>query len=112
MEVKYTKELAWKDHNIDLDAVNVWAKANCGEQYCGASADSAFKMHFMEEPSQEIKDAIDELWEDLDDEEHEMCASYKSKEERAEEVAAKKASGKAKLIALGLTEDEAAALVG
>jgi hypothetical protein len=56
--------------------------------------------------------AIDVKWEELDDEDHEMCASYKSQEARKADVEAKAASGKAKLKILGLSDEEIAALMG
>lgn len=111
--IKFSKELEWKDHTIDLEAFEAWAKANCGEEYCGNSADSKLRLHFSEEPSQEIKDAIDDKWEELDDEEHEMCASYKSRAERAAERAAAKAAAIAALAtASGLSQDQINALLG
>jgi hypothetical protein len=110
--VKYTKELEWKQHMVDLEAFEAWAKANCGADYCGNSADAKLRLHFLEQPSQAIEDAIDSKWEDLDDEEHPMCVSYKSEEERKVEAQAKKASAISKLAALGLSQDELKAILG
>lgn len=110
--VKHTKELSWKEHSVDLVALEAWMKANAGEHYCGNSADVSLKLHFLEEPSQETLDAIEAKWAELDDAEHEMCASYKSNAERLAEQAAKRESAKAKLAALGLSAEELKALLG
>jgi hypothetical protein len=111
MTPKHTIELEWKAFNICLETLETWLKANAGEHYCGNSADSKLSLHFMEEPSQEIKDAIQAKWDEIDESAAEATA-YKSLEDRIAEREAKKASGIAKLVALGLTEAEAQALVG
>lgn len=110
--VKHTKELQWKKHPVNLAAVDDWARKTLGESYCGNSADSSLKLHFTEVPSEDMIAEIDLKWEELDDEEHEMCASYKSREDKEADVAAKKESAKAKLAKLGLDADEIAALLG
>lgn len=110
--VKYTKELAWKKHNVDLEALDAWARKVLGESYCGNSADSSLKLHFTEAPSEDAVAEIDLKWEELDDEEHEMCASYRTRSEREEAVNSKKESAKKKLAALGLDAEEIAALLG
>lgn len=110
--VKHTMELSWKDHSVDLEAFEEWARENCGDQYCGNSADSSLKLHFLEEPSQEMKDAINAKWAELDDKEHEMCKSYMSQAERLEEKAAAKQSAiKALAKASGLTQAQIKALL-
>lgn len=108
---QYSIDLDWKGFNLDLNAIDAWMKANAGEEYCGCSANSKLQLHFLAEPSEDVKEAIESHWAGLDEESAEAVA-YKSQAARAADVAAKKASGKAKLIALGLSEDEAAALVG
>lgn len=110
-EIKFTKELAWKDHNVDLAAFGAWAKETL-KDYCGASADVSYRLHFLEVPSDDDIAAIDLKWEELDDAKHEMCVSYKTKDQIEAEVLAKKESAKAKLLALGLSAEEVAALVG
>ncbi len=110
--IKYTMELAWKEHSVDLEAFEEWAKANCGEHYCGNSADQSLRLHFVEEPDQAVKDAIETLWEELDDEEHEMCESYVSSADREVDRQEKRDSARAKLEALGLTADELKAILG
>lgn len=108
---KYKIELDWKEFNVDLESVEVWMKANAGSDYCGNQAHARLELWFLEEPSQEVKDAIAAYWDGISEESDE-AEGYVSAEDRAEDREAKKASGKAKLIALGLTEAEAAALVG
>lgn len=110
--VKYTKELEWKSHKIDLEALEAWAKANCGEHYCGNSADASLKLHFLEEPSNEVIEVIDAKWAELDDEKHDMCTSYRSLADCIAEKEAKRQSAKAKLATLGLDAEEIAALLG
>lgn len=108
-EVKHNIELEWKAHNVNVAGMVAFVKgedANC----CGASAGDKLQLHFLEEPSQEVKDAIAQKWEDMDDEEHELCADYKSAEDLAAEKAVLKQSAKNKLKALGLTDDEIAAM--
>ena len=110
--VKYTKELAWKDHSVDLEAFDAWARSACGEHYCGNSADVSLKLHFLEKPSENIEMMIDLKWEELDNPEHDMCASYKSSDDRVAEKQSKRNSAKAKLAALGLDAEEITALLG
>lgn len=108
---KYEIVLDWKEFNLSLDAVHSWMQAHAGSEYCGMSADSKLHIWFANEPDQDAKDAVSAHWESLDEESDE-AAAYKSAADQATEKAAKKASGKAKLLALGLTEDEIAAMVG
>lgn len=104
-------QLEWKQFSLDLNSVETWMKSNVGEGYRGNSADYCLHLWFEEEPSQEVKDAVASYWEGLTSESNE-AAVYKSQEERSIENLAKKVSGKAKLSALGLSDDEIAALVG
>jgi hypothetical protein len=110
--VKHTMELEWKAHPIDLEALEEWLKETAGEHYCGNSADSKLKLHFLEEPSEEVKAAIEAKMEELDDEEHEMCKSYQSQKDRAEAKAkAKESAIKALAKASGLTKAQIDALL-
>lgn len=110
----YTIELNWKEFNVDLDSISEMVK-NLDENYCGASAHSVLQLHFTAEPSQEVKDEIESHWESLDEESDEAVA-YKSAEDRKAEkeadTAAKKASARAKLLTLGLSEEECDAVLG
>ena len=111
--VKHTIEIDWKEHKIDLQALDEWMRENAGEHYCGNSADSKLRLHFLEEPSEEVKLLVQMMMEELDDPEHEMCKSYVSQAERVE---AKKAAKQAAIVALaeasGLTEEQIRALLG
>lgn len=108
---KYKMELGWKEFNLCLASVEAWMKANAGPDYCGNQAHRHLELWFLEEPSQEIKDAIQAHWDSLDEHSDEAVA-YKSAYECKAEASAKKASGKAKLLALGLSAEEVVALVG
>jgi len=107
----YEMKLEWKEHNVDLRAVEAWMKANT-TGYLGNSADSCLHLWFEEEPSQEDKDAAQAYWDGLDENSDE-AQSYESAADLEAARLAKKASAKAKLIEIaGLTEEEAAALLG
>lgn len=110
----YSMRLNWKEFNVDLKAMETWFKAQ-SEDYKGNSADSALTLWFENEPSDEIKEAIQEKWDGLS-EESEEAVSYKSRDaERAEDDAAKAAAlatARSKLQALGLSDAEIDALKG
>lgn len=108
--VKYTKELQWKQHLVDVAALSKWLK-ELTKDCCGCCSDSSLKIRFTEIPSEEILAAINAKWAELDDSEHEMCKSYKSREQLEVEKEAKKQSAKAKLAALGLDAEEITALL-
>lgn len=109
---KFAMRLDWKeDLSLDLNMVDVKLKELAGENCCGNQAAAQLEIWFLEEPAQEIKDLIQAYWDSLDESSPEAEA-YKSADARKEEAQAKKASGKAKLLALGLTEEEVAALMG
>lgn len=110
---KYSMELQWKSGiNVSLPAVDAWMRANAGDQFCGQSADDdKLTLHFLEEPAQEDKDAIMAKWDSIDEDATEAQA-YQSAEDLKAAASAKKASGRAKLAALGLDEDELKALLG
>lgn len=124
---KYSMELEWRKEilsgegteenpyvygdviNVCLESMETWLKANAGEHYRGNSADAKLTLWFAEEPSQEIKDAILAKWNSIDANSAEAQA-YMCAADRAAAAEAKKASARAKLEALGLTEDEVKAL--
>ena len=105
----FTLDLNWKTFNISLPKLREWIDANVSAPCVGISANSKLQVHFESEPSDAEKSAIFTYWEALD-EESEEAQSYKSREqEQAEAQAAKQQkleSAKAKLTALGLTNDE------
>lgn len=107
----YEMKLDWKEYSIDLRAVEVWMKANT-TGYLGNSADVCLHLWFEEEPSQEDKDTIQAYWDGLDENSDE-AQSYESAADLEVARLVKKASAKAKLMAIGgLTEEEVAALLG
>ena len=57
---KFKIDLQWKEFNVDLNAINTWMKANAGADYCGTQASNKLELWFLEEPTQEVKDAIQE----------------------------------------------------
>lgn len=109
--------LSWKEFNLDLNAVETWLRANAGEAYTGSSGVGegstthapGLHLNFSEDPSQEVKDAINAYWDSLEADSDE-AAAYKSQEDRSADEAVVKAAARAKLLALGFNEDEAEAL--
>jgi len=53
----------WKERRVHLPTFDAWLKANAGASYRGNSADTALTLWFEEEPSEEVKTAIDAEWE-------------------------------------------------
>lgn len=106
----YKIELQWKEFNIDLRAVDA-ALRELYPNYTGNQAVSSLELWFSEEPSDSEKAELQAYWDDIHEASDE-AESYQSVEDIEIERLAKKASGKAKLIALGLTEEEADAMIG
>jgi len=106
----YSMKLEWKEFNVNLQMFETWMKA-ASDLYVGNSADTALTLWFSEEPSEEVKDAVEIKWDEID-EMSEEAETYVSAQDVLDAQVAKKASGKAKLLALGLTQDEVDALLG
>ena len=108
-------DLAWKEFNVNLADCEVQFKALGGAQYCGNQAHSVLELWFLEEQSQEEKDALTGYWDNLTDESDE-AVNYQTGEQikAAQEAdkAAKLATASAKLEVLGLTAEEIQAIVG
>jgi hypothetical protein len=103
--------LNWKEFNINLKKVEEKIKLDHPE-CCGASAGNELTLHFDTDSLDESAiEAIQSYWDGITSESDE-AVMYQSAAEIAQEKEAKKAAGLAKLIALGLTEEEAKALVG
>ena len=106
--------LKWKEHSVNLNKVDQELKSMIGADYFGTSAvgpdslthEEGLHVHLADSVSEEQKEEIQTYWDAIDEESQE-AVSYKSKDDIAAEKAALKASGRAKLIALGLTEQEA-----
>lgn len=110
---KASISLEWKDHSVDLEALESWLKDNAGDKYCGNSADKGLTLWFLDEPGEEVRKAIADKWAELDDEKHEMAQSYESQAERqASKEKAKQDAIKKLAKASGLTQTEIKALLG
>lgn len=118
MKIKVPKasmELTWKPFLVDLNLVNVWARLHGGDNCTGISGEKQITIHFIEEPTQEVRTSIQSYW-DLLTETSEEATSYQSSAQleiiSASNKAAKLVSATTKLLALGLTADEVSALLG
>lgn len=103
-------QLEWKDHNVDLAALDVWMRENI-QHYCGNTADTKLTLWFDEIPSEEDIDAAKAKWDEIDSE-HDMALSYVPMSDVVSAKADAKASALGKLAALGLSELEIKALLG
>jgi hypothetical protein len=106
----YKIELQWKEFNVNLQKVNEAIPSICNS-YAGNQANSVLELWFSEEPSDQEKADIQAYWDALTDQSAE-AQSYKSAADIETERLAKKASAEAKLIALGLSQDEVKAILG
>lgn len=106
-----TLELQWKQFSLSLPAVRAWIDANLTAECVGLSANNKLEVHFSEEPSQTDKDALQAYWDGLDENSTE-AQEYTSMQAILADKAAKAASAKAKLAALGLTQEEIEAILG
>ena len=59
---------SWKSYKVHLPVLEAWLKANTGEGYKGNSADASLTLWFEDEPSEEIKTAVDAQWDSLTEE--------------------------------------------
>ena len=112
---KTSINLEWKSFSVDINVIDSWAISNCGPNYCCPQAHKVLELWFTEEPSQEIKDAVQTYWDSLTEESDEAL-SYKSRVDREAEAKITKdtlvASATSKLEALGLSPEEIQALRG
>lgn len=108
-------DLQWLAFPVNLQAVETWMRANAGSDYSGNSADKDLTLWFANEPSDEIKSAIEAYWSGLTSESPE-ATSYQTfaqiESAAASAKAANVASATTKLKALGLSDAEVAAIVG
>lgn len=108
--VKHNMKLAWKEFNVNLAKIDADLRA-LEPSYCGNSAGLDLTLHFTDVPSEEVQAEIAAMWDSLT-EESEEAVSYKSSAELQADVEAKKQSAAAKLKALGLSDEEVAAILG
>lgn len=66
----YSKRLEWKEHNLNLEMVDEWCRANL-TGYTGNSADDALTLWFEEEPSEQELLDVDAYWDSLNAESEE-----------------------------------------
>ena len=64
----YSIVYSWKSYKVHLPVLEAWLKANAGEGYKGNSADASLTLWFDDEPSEEIKLAVDAQWDALTEE--------------------------------------------
>lgn len=106
----YIMQMQWKEFNVDLRAVDANLRG-LYDSYSGNQAHGVLELVFTEEPSSEDKAAVQAYWDGIESDSSE-ATSYQSVESLEADRIAKRASGKAKLIGLGLSEAEADALIG
>lgn len=63
----YSLELEWKEINLNMEAVETHFRANAGIYYVGNSAGENLILHFSQEPDQSVKDAVQEYYDELDE---------------------------------------------
>jgi len=106
----YKLELPWKQFNVDIRAVDAQLRLDYAS-YAGSQASYTLELWFNEEPSEQDKTDIQAMWDGIT-EESEEAQSYESQADIETARLAKVASARAKLAALGLTEDELKAILG
>lgn len=100
---------------MNLDAVMTWVKANSSD-CCGSSANQRLQIHFTVEASRDAaQSAIEAYWNALDSSSSEATSYQTAAQIKAASdatSAAALASATSKLVALGLSDAEIAALSG
>ena len=76
--MKYSIQLDWKDHDINLTALDCWFKDALSEAYKCISGDKTLKVWFSKLPTEEDTFLVNGIWEELDDIKHEMCRDFVS----------------------------------
>ena len=85
----FSIQLAWKEYNVSLEAIETWMKSNAGELYTGNSADAALTLWFTEDPGETITGNISSYWAALTAESSE-ATSYKSAAQITSQIASLK----------------------
>lgn len=62
---KFSIDVNWKEFNVYRPKIEEWMIAHAGEQYCGHCAGEKLQFWFLEEPTQEVKDAVIAYWDSL-----------------------------------------------
>lgn len=113
LSLALNKELPWKEFNISLPALKAAVDVLIPGKCCGLSiaTGSVLNVNFDEEITEEQWQLVVDMYADVD-EDHAMATDYVAQATIDADTAAKKASGKAKLLALGLSADEVVAMLG
>jgi hypothetical protein len=102
--------LEWKEFNVDIESVSNSIKTIAGDTFLGIQSHDCLELWFSEEPKEDVKDAIADFWKKIKKTSF-VAKNYESKEEALKTKEAKKASAAAKLLALGLDEEEVQAIL-
>jgi len=110
---KFCIDLEWKSFPIDLNTVETWIKTNHAEDgYCGNSAGKTLQLWFLnnltDEQVAQVKEYYAAITETSDETKNYKTAMQRQAAQAASS-ASLKASGGAKLKALGFSDDEIAA---
>lgn len=109
-----TLKLEWKEFKINGKMVEANLKALLPSAGIAVSENYAYEVHMNDDVSEEDEQAIKDHWDAIDEESAEST-SWKSRDELKAEaeaaIASAKASAKAKFILMGLSEEEAEAIV-
>lgn len=107
-------EMAWKEFNLNLEMVQSATKALAPDMILGVSAGSNLTIHcadeITEEQEQDIKDYLEALTNvSVEATSYKTASEIKTEQDAA--LTTKRASAQAKLMALGLTEEEVNAII-
>lgn len=100
---------------VSMAMVEAWMKANAGSDYCGNSAHANLSLWFTENPGDDVNAAIQSYWNGLNSSSSEATSYQTAAQIKAASDAASAAalaSATSKLVALGLSDAEIAALSG
>jgi hypothetical protein len=76
-EAKYSIQLDWKDHSVDLSTLNQWFKDALSESYKCISGNKSLKVWFSSLPTEEDTFLVNGIWDELDDMAHDMCKEFR-----------------------------------
>ena len=115
-QANFSVQLQWLAFPVNLQTVEAWIYANEPAGFCGQSADqNKLTLHFTAQPSDDQVAAIQLYWEALTPSSTE-ATEYQTLAQQQAAAASAQASAlttaTAKLTALGLTQQEIAALRG
>lgn len=82
----YDIQCKWKSFNIHLPSFHSWMKSN-SQDYIGCSAGEFLILHFLKEPSQQVKDRIQMHFDSMTKEEEEKNKEIDDKRSQAYKAA-------------------------